>query len=318
MAVYTPLNLEEAQAFLSAYDLGELRECRGIAEGIENSNFLLMTERGKFILTLFEKRVDAADLPYFMALMQWLAERGIACPQPIRNRTGEVIGELKEKKAAIVSFKEGKGISLIEAAHLPPLGELCAHMHLASQGFTPCRKNALSLPGWQALAKQIGRCAEEVSPGLSALIAEELSHLETHWPRILPGGAVHADLFPDNVFFEGENISGVIDFYFACDDFFAYDLAICLNAWCFDAAQHFQPEHARALIAAYQKIRPLEAEEKAHFLTLARGAALRFLLTRTYDWLNTPAGALVTRKDPAEYVKKLKFLQNANASELGL
>src|SRR5256885_954132 len=235
MAVYTDVADDELRAFTALYDIGEVLSCKGIAEGVENSNFLLTTERANFILTLYEKRVAPADLPFFIALMDHLAHHGVACPTPVRARAGEAL------------------------------------------------------------------------PGLAAELGEELAFLEANWPRNLPSGNIHADLFPDNVFFRDRALSGLIDFYFACTDFLAYDIAICLNAWCFEPDLSFNVTKARLLVGQYQKLRPLDAAELAALPLLARGSALRFLLTRLYDWLNQTAGALVKPKDPIEFLKKLRF-----------
>lgn len=310
MAVYTPLTSEEISGFLACYDLGALVAYHGITEGVENSNFLLRTTQGKYILTLFEKRTKAEDLPYFVGLMGHLNVRGIPCPKPITNREGIILQALKGKPALIVSFLDGHPATPPQAYHLQLLGDLCARMHLAAADFPLRRTNALSLEGWARYAEKIGARAEEIEPGLAGLIRRELTSLEAQWPAGLPGGPVHADLFPDNVFFIGKH-AGVIDFYFACNDAFAYDLAITVNAWCFDKEHRFLPESAAALLAAYQSIRPLTAEEKAAFPILLRGAALRFLLTRAHDWLFHPEGAQVTPKDPLEYARKLKYIKNS-------
>jgi homoserine kinase type II len=313
MAVYTEVDDEELIAFLAHYDLGALLSCKGIAEGVENSNFYLHTEAGSFILTLYEKRVAEADLPFFLGLMEHLAAAGVTCPLPVRNRAGAALGRLAGRPAAIVTFLDGYAIHHPEAHHCGALGEALAKFHLAGQCFALQRANALSLAGWRALYDPQRSRADEVEPGLQALISAELAHLERVWPRDLPAGVIHADLFPDNVFFLGDRVSGLIDFYFACCDAFAYDLAICFNAWCFDADWRYVPEKGRALIAGYRRARALSASELAAFPTLARGAALRFLLTRFVDSLNVPAGALVRPKNPREYMAKLKLHQGIGA-----
>lgn len=312
MAVYTHIAEDEARAFLARYDIGEVREVHGIAEGVENSNYLVEAGHQRFILTLFEKRVQAEDLPYFLELMGWLSARGIRCPQAVADRHGIVLQQLKDKPAALVSFLHGKGMAGAAAApeHLKQLGTLNARMHLAARDFPKARTNALSLDGWRQLADNIGARANDIAPGLAGVIAQELAFLEARWPKDLPGGPVHADLFPDNVFFEGDTLSGVIDFYFACNDFWMYDLAVTLNAWCFDDAQRIVPELGEALIAGYTDIRQFTALEKEVFIVLLRGAALRFLLTRAHDLVFHPPGALVTPKDPLEYMRKLRFFQS--------
>lgn len=317
MAVYTHLSESDIRALLEQYDLGELQSYEGIAEGVENTNFLLLTEKGKFILTLFERRTRAEDLPYFLALMEHLDARGIHCPRPVADRSGRTLLRVKERPAVIITFLEGKNVHTVAQSHLPLLGETCARMHLAAQGFGMHRANALSFDGWRQLARSIGDRADEIAPHLTLLIEEELEFLARHWPQGLPSGPVHADLFPDNVFFIKEEkdaahtlrLTGIIDFYFACDEYWAYDLAICLNAWCFNARDVFRPERARALFESYDAVRPLLPAERQHMSLLARAAALRFLLTRSHDWLFHPDGAKVTPKDPLEYLRKLEFFR---------
>jgi homoserine kinase type II len=309
MAVYTDVAAEELAAFLGAYDIGELLAYKGIAEGVENSNFLLHTSRGYFILTLYEKRVAAADLPFFLALMEHLAARGLTCPQPVKNRAGETLGRLAGRPAAIVTFLDGMWIRRPSATHCAGLGRALAELHLAGADFTMTRANALSVDGWRSLYETAKGGANEVQGGLRTAIASELELLAKSWPRDLPQGVIRADLFPDNVFFLGERLSGLIDFYFACTDTLAYDVAICLNAWCFELDHSYNVTKGRALLQAYAGKRPLSAAERAALPLLARGAAMRFLLTRLVDWLNVPPGALVKPKDPLEYHRKLRFHQ---------
>ena len=309
MAVYTDVAAEEVAAFLSAYDLGDLLAYKGIAEGVENSNFLLHTSRGYFILTLYEKRVAANDLPFFLGLMEHLAARGLTCPQPVKNRTGETLGRLAGRPAAIVTFLDGMWIRRPTATHCAGLGHALAELHLAGADFGMKRANALSVQGWRTLYETAKTRADGVQAGLHAAIAAELDVLEESWPRDLPQGVIHADLFPDNVFFLGDQLSGLIDFYFACTDTLAYDVAICLNAWCFELDHSYNVTKGRALLQAYASKRKLSAAERAALPLLARGAATRFLLTRLVDWLEVPAGALVRPKDPIEYVRKLRFQQ---------
>ena len=310
MAVYTEVTDEDLDAFLAHYPLGGAVSCKGIAEGVENSNFLLVTEHGPRILTLYEKRVDPADLPFFIGLMDHLRAKGLACPQPVPGTDGEVLRQLCGRPAAIFTFLEGMWPRRVLARHCAPVGGALAAMHLAGADFTLTRPNALAVGGWRELFTRCRSRADEVIPGLEALIEQELAELEAAWPAGLPTGIIHADLFPDNVFFRGEALSGLIDFYFACADFLAYDLAICLNAWCFESNGEFNTTKARALFAGYQWRRPLQSAELEAMPVLARGAALRFLLTRLYDWLNRPEGALVTPKDPREYLRKLRFHQS--------
>ena len=311
MAVYTDVAADELAEFLKSYDLGELLSYKGIAEGVENSNFLLHSSAGYFILTLYEKRVAKGDLPFFLALMTHLASRGINCPLPVKNRNGDALSTLAGRPAAIISFLEGVWPRKPSAAHCAGVGQALARMHLAGRDFPMARANALSVSGWRPLFEAAVSRADELQPGLTAFIAAELDHLESGiWPKNLPIGVIHADLFPDNVFFLGEKLSGIIDFTFACNDTLAYDVAICLNAWCFESDCSFNVTKARAFLNAYGRERKLsEAEENALPL-LARGAALRFLLTRLVDFLNVPPGALVRPKDPLEYVRKLRFQQS--------
>ncbi|HXY90236.1 MAG TPA: homoserine kinase [Xanthobacteraceae bacterium] len=307
MAVYTQVDEEELENFLSGYDLGNVMSFKGIAEGIENTNYLLHTERGYFILTLYEKRVAAADLPFFVGLMEHLAARGINCPQPVKNRKGAALGELAGRPAMIVTFLEGVWLRRPNAEHCAALGRAMAELHGAGASFRLRRENALGLAGWKKLAPVATARADEIAPGLAALILEELAYVEKNWPRRLPAGVIHADLFPDNVFFLGGKLSGLIDFYFACNDLFAYDIVISLNSWCFEIDGSFNVTKSRALFAGYNEVRRLEQSEVEALPLLARGAALRILLTRTVDWLNVPPGALVRPKDPLEYLKKLRF-----------
>ncbi|MBN9581732.1 MAG: homoserine kinase [Afipia sp.] len=309
MAVYTDVSAEQLAEFLAGYGIGELLSYKGIAEGVENSNYLLHTSRGYFFLTLYEKRVAAGDLPFFLGLMAHLASHGITCPQPVVNRNGAALGQLAGRPAAIIDFLEGVWPRRPSAAHCAAVGEALAKMHLAGADFTMTRANALSVAGWRPLFDQAAARADSVQDGLRALLAAELDHLQAHWPASLPRGVIHADLFPDNALFLGEKLSGLIDFYFACNDMLAYDVAICLNAWCFESDHAFNVTKARAFLNAYGRVRSLSEAERDALPLLARGAAIRFLLTRLVDWLNVPPGALVKPKDPLEYVRKLRFHQ---------
>jgi len=319
MAVYTEVADEELAAFIDTYDIGKLLSCKGIAEGVENSNFLVHTESGYYILTLYEKRVDPNDLPFFLNLLQHLAWKGLSCPTPVQTVDGKLLGTLAGRPAALVTFLEGMWVRRPKPEHCSALGEGMAQLHLAGADFGMTRKNALSVDGWRPLFRQCDGRADTVVPGLEAEIGKELDFLEANWPSDLPTGIIHADLFPDNVFFLSDKLSGLIDFYFACTDAFAYDVAICLNAWCFEPALSFNVTKARALLNSYCRVRPLTGQEYDALPLLARGAALRFLLTRLYDWLSVPEGALVTPKDPLEYLKKLRFHQSVgNAGAYGL
>ncbi|MBX3490505.1 homoserine kinase [Parvibaculum sp.] len=307
MAVYTEVPDEELEAFLAAYDIGALLSYKGIAEGVENSNYMLHTDKGVFFLTLYEKRVAAGDLPFFLGLMNHLAGRGINCPTPIRNRAGEMLGELSGRPAAIISFLEGVHVRRPQPRHCVEVGAALAKLHLAGRDFALQRPNALNVDAWGPLFDSCRAGADAVAAGLAAELDRELNQLARDWPRDLPAGVIHADLFPDNVFFIGDRLSGLIDFYFACNDAFAYDLAICLNAWCFESDGAFNITKARALLQAYTQVRPLDAAELATLPLLARGAAMRFLLTRLYDWINHPPGAFVKPKNPKEYLTRLRF-----------
>ena len=319
MAVYTDVSDEELEAFIASYAIGALTSFKGIAEGVENSNYLVHTESGRYILTLYEKRVRAEDLPFFLALMQHLAARGITCPLPVRDRDGHTLKKLAGRPAALITFLEGLWVRRPDIEHCAALGEALGQFHLAGMDFPMQRKNDLSLPGWRTLFGSIGNDADTVQTGLAGVIEKELRYLEQHWTGDLPRGVIHADLFPDNVFFLGDKVSGLIDFYFACNDMLAYDVAVCLNAWCFESDGSFNVTKARALLEAYERVRPLTKAELDRLPTLARGAALRFLLTRTYDLLNTDAGALVKTKDPNEYLRKLRFHQRVKSTrEYGL
>jgi homoserine kinase type II len=326
MAVYTEVTDEALRAFLGNYELGQLIAFRGIAEGVENSNYALKTEAGDFILTLYEKRVDPAELPYFLGLMDHMAARGLACPTPVAARDGQALRMLAGRPAAIVTFLPGVWPRKVRPEHCAPLGRALGQMHVAGQGFGIDRPNALGPAGWAPLLDGCRARGNEVQPGLVAELDAALAGILAAWPAngVLPRGHIHADLFPDNVFFlpdaDGRpRVSGLIDFYFGCTDLLAYDIAVCLNAWCFEPDFSFNVTKARALLSAYDAVRPISAAERAALPVLARGAALRFLLTRLYDWTHTPEGALVTRKDPLEYLRKLRFFATAgSASALGL
>lgn len=319
MAVYTDVSEGELEAFLADYPVGGLLSYKGIAEGTENSNFLLHTTSGSYILTLYEKRVEKADLPFFLGLMDHLARKGISCPLPVHRKGGEMIGTLAGRPAVIITFLEGMWMRRPRVAHCREVGRALAELHLASADFAMTRPNALGIEGWRTLWAASRDRANEVEPGLAAEVDADFEELGRSWPRDLPSGVIHADLFPDNVFFLGEKLSGLIDFYFACNDLYAYDLATCLNAWCFEKDFSFNLTKGTALLAAYQAIRPLSPAEKAALPLLARGSALRFMLTRLYDWLTIPDGGLVMKRDPTEYIRRLRFHRAIrSADEYGL
>lgn len=319
MAVYTDISAAELEAFLNQYSIGELQSFRGIAEGVENSNFLVTTAKDKYILTLYEKRVRSEDLPFFLYLMEHLAAHHLPCPIPVHDKKGEAIQQLKGKNALVVSFLTGKATTAIKPMYCELVGQALANMHLATQSFTMRRDNAMGMSAWKPLLEKCGTNADTLEQGLHTELRNAVGYIETYWPKSLPQGVIHADLFPDNVFFEKEALSGLLDFYFACNDFFAYDLAIALNAWCFEKNGEFNITKAKSLLANYHRLRPLNDTEYQALPILAAGAALRFSLSRLYDFLHPQKGALVTVKDPMEYVKKLRFhLQIQTSSEYGL
>jgi homoserine kinase type II len=319
MAVYTDVSFEDLEACLKAYDVGTPKSFKGIAEGVENSNFLLQTDRGAFVVTLYEKRVSAADLPFFLGLMEHLAQHGVSCPQPVRTKDGAQWVTLNGRSAAILTYLDGVSLRRPEVAQCAEAGIALAKVHDAGHDFLLQRPNALSLAGWRKLADATVAKADTVAKGLSAAISKSLGQIERDWPLGLPSGIIHADLFPDNVLFMGGRITGLIDFYFACNDSFAYDLAVMLNAWCFEPDGSFNITKSKALVSAYRQQRTLGADEIAVLPLLARGAALRFLLTRLYDWLNPDPLALVRPKDPREFAKKLRFhMQIKSPAEYGL
>ena len=319
MAVYTEVSDEDLAEFVASYGLGALLSYKGIAEGVENTNYLVHTDKGPILLTLYEKRVDPSDLPFFLGLMEHLANAGITCPTPVHDAEGRILRTLAGRPAALVTFLEGVWIRRPQPRHCLEVGKALARMHLAGRGFAGKRANALGLSGWRPLFERFKPQADDVAPGLAGVIEQELDELEAHWPSNLAGGVIHADLFPDNVFFLGDRLSGLIDFYFACNDALAYDIAVTLNAWCFETDHAFNITKSQALLRGYQSVRPLAPEERAALPVLARGAALRFLLTRAYDWLNTASTALVSRKDPGEFLRRLRFHRSVRGpSEYGL
>ncbi|MGN6147750.1 MAG: homoserine kinase [Rhizomicrobium sp.] len=318
MAVYTDVSFEDLEKLLTGYDVGSPRSFKGIAEGVENSNFHLQTDRGGYILTLYEKRVSASDLPFFLGLMEHLAARGIACPQPVRSKNGENWIELNGRPAALLTFLDGVSLRKPDVGHCTMAGEALAKLHAAGADFGLSRPNALSVSGWEKLASDTRAGADTVQAGLAELILSTLDDMK-NWPRDLPSGVIHADLFPDNVLFMDGRISGLIDFYFACNDALAYDIAVMLNAWCFEQDGSYNMTKGKGFLAAYAQHRKLTKAEADALPILARGAALRFLLTRLYDWLNPDPTALVRPKDPRDYVKRLRFHRNVRtAQEYGL
>lgn len=316
MAVYTEVSDEALTRFLARYDIGTVVSFKGIAGGVENTNYLLQTDRDAYILTLYEKRVAEEDLPFFVGLMDHLAVHGFPCPQPVRDLDGKALGRLQGRPAAIVSFLPGVEITTPAPTHCERTGRAMAQLHAAAQDFELVRPNALAWRSWPALAKEGLPEADGVEEGLAELIRDELAVLGEKWPQDLPAGVIHADMFRDNVFFLDGALSGVIDFYFACNDYLAYDLAIAINAWCFDRSLKFDPTLSAALIAGYQAQRRLEHAELEALPLLCRGAALRFLLTRLNDWLNVPPGALVVPHDPREFSGRLRFHRQIETPEI--
>lgn len=318
MAVYTEVSFEDLEDFLIRYDIGTAQSFKGIAEGVENSNYYLQTTKGAYILTLYEKRVNTEDLPYFLDLLKHLAGHGVSCPQPIADRHGILLADLNGRKAALVTFLTGLSVRKPEVGHCASAGAALARLHKAGISYGMRRPNGLGPAGWTPLAGQSIPRADEVQEGLASLIREALDSIIPAWPKALPSGVIHADLFPDNVLIMDGEVSGLIDFYFACNDFLAYDLAIMLNAWCFEPDGAFNITKGQALLGAYRTLRPLSEAEVDALPLLARGAALRFLLTRLYDWLNRDPNALVRPKDPRDYSRRLRFHNRiAHASEYG-
>jgi len=309
MAVYTHVPAEAMAAFLARYDCGELVSAKGIAEGVENSNYLVDTTTGRFILTLYERRVAAGDLPFFMALLDHLAGKGLPVPPAIKDRDGVAIQELGGRPACLIKFLPGVSLSHPTPAQAMAAGRSMAEMHRAVEDFPLTRENTMGFDHWTPLFERCGRDLDTISPGLYDDLSFQLDAVRSSWrdDLAMPRGVIHADLFPDNVLMRGDTVSGLIDFYFACTDFRAYDLAVAHSAWTFDASGS-RPDWAigDALIAGYQQVVPLQPVERAELVNLARGACIRFLLSRAWDWLNTPADALVTRKDPMAYWRRLK------------
>jgi len=311
MAVYTDITDEDLQTLLAGFDLGLPLSLKGVAEGVENSNFLLETETGRYFLTIYEKRVRAEDLPFFLDLLTWLSDHGFPSAAPVADRWGQVLQTVRGKPAAIVTFLPGLSVRRPSVSQCRQAGEGLARLHLAVGGFPGRRQNDLGHQAWSPMFARLDADAEALKPGLAATLRKDLEKLDSSWPQDLPTGIIHADFFPDNVFFRGDQFAGAIDFYFACFDALAYDVAIALNAWCFEADGSFNITSARAMLAGYEQHRPLNPAERAALPILAHGAAMRFFLTRLADWGATPAGALVRPKDPLEYERKLAIHREA-------
>ena len=318
MAVYTDLTDAEREAVFAAFGLGPVQAFKGIAEGIENSNFLVHALQGRVILTIFERRVAHHDLPFFMGVMEHLARAGFPAPRPLPARDGGFLARVRNKPCAVVTFLDGVSPKLPNVAQCGAIGVALARMHGALADFAPTRANALGPQDWAALIRPRTALADQLRPGLADAVEADLVHTLAHWPKDLPPGIIHADLFCDNALFVGDELGGVIDFYFACTDFLAYDIAACLNDWCFDEDRAYDLAKGRALIGGYQSVRALTLGERDALPLLARGAALRFFATRLADWDATPPGALVRPKNPLEYADKLAFHRAASsASDYG-
>jgi homoserine kinase type II len=314
MAVYTHLSADDLAGLIAEYDVGDLVSAKGIAEGVSNSNWLIETtgqngSGGRFILTMYEHRVDADDLPFFLGLLDHLSAKGSPVPRTIHDRTGAAYRMIDDKAVALIEFLPGVSIDTPRPAQARAVGEALAGIHLAAADFPGERANTMGLAAWRKLLGDCGERLAEIDPGLPDLVARELDFLDASWPRDLPRSVIHADLFPDNVLMLGNRVSGLIDFYFACTDIMAYDLAVTHAAWCFAADGSYRPAIGEALVAGYHARRPLPGEAWAALPILARGAAMRFLASRAYDWLHTPADALVTRKDPMAFARRLSFYE---------
>ena len=315
MAVYTDIDDDELDAMLAAYDIGAPIAFKGIAEGVENSNFMLETTVGRYILTVFEKRVRAADLPFFMGVMGHLADKGFPAPLPVPARDGNALRTVKGKPAVIATFLQGMSPRRPSVGQCRAMGAGLARFHATVADFRIRRRNGLSLDAWPRLFEGHEEEADKLVPGLADQILGDLDALKKGWPKTLPAGAIHADLFPDNVFFLGDELSGVIDFYFACTDYLAYDLAVCLNAWAFERRGEYNLTKGKAMIAGYESVRRMEPREREALPILCRGAAMRFFLTRLVDWVSTPTDALVRPHHPMDFAERLGFHRQARGVE---
>ena len=312
MAVYTTVDDSALNEFLIAYDIGEILSFAGIVEGVENSNYLLRTTKAHFILTLYEKRVDTVDLPFFIELMTHLSATGMNCPVPVAARDGQVLHQLAGRTCAIFSFLDGTFSRFPNLLKCRALGASLAELHIKSQGVSRHRAIALGPASWTPLLHSIGADADILAKGMHDTITARLQQILMDWPTDLPHGIIHADLFPNNVLFVGDKLTGLIDFYFACEDILAYDIGICLNSWCFEADGSFNMTKSNALIQGYESVRHLSTAEKQAIPVLAAGSAMRFFLTRLYDWIHTPKDAFVSPKDPMEYWTILRFHQSVS------
>ena len=310
MAVYTKLSENQLKEFFSKYNLGNLLDYKDIKEGIENTNYFMHPEKGKFILTLYEKRVDNKDLPFFISLMKNLFDKNFPSPEPIINKNGNYISEISGKKAAVVSFLEGNAKTVLNPENCYQVGINTAKLHLITKNLSGKRQNKLSIDSWRKIYNKVKKDCSKIHQNLPDIIEKNLDIIEKKWPKNIPSGIIHADLFPDNIFFKGNELSGIIDYYFSCNDYYAFEIAICLNALCFEGRSEnlsFNVTKAKKFIDGYSSLRRLSEEEKESLKILCQGAAIRFLLTRVFDYLNLIEGAIVKIKDPVEYLKRLEF-----------
>jgi len=318
MAIYTKLSENNLKDFFSKYNLGKLLNYKGIKEGIENTNYFIQTEKDKFILTVYEKRVEEKDLPFFMALMKNLFDENFPSPEPIINKNGSYITDISEKKAAVVSFINGSAKKNLSPINCYEIGKYAAKLHMITKKLTGKRRNILSVDSWRKIYKNVEKDCIKIHPNLTKIIEENLDEIENNWPKSIPSGIIHADLFSDNIFFKNNKLTGIIDFYFSCNDFYAFEIAICLNALCFEGHKEnlsFNVTKAKKFIDGYSQVRQLSEEEKKSLKILCQGAAMRFLLTRVFDYLNLTEGAIVKTKDPIEYFKRLEFHNNVSNYE---
>ena len=318
MAVYTKLNKENIEEILSNYSIGRIKEFRGIEEGIENTNYFLLVDNKKYILTIYEKRVKEKDLPFFSQLMSSLDKAGFKCPVPIESNNKKTIINYKNKNLMIVSFLEGKAKNILSPQNCKTVGQEVAKMHEITKNFKIQRDNSLSINSWRKIFDQVKDKCVKIHKDLPLLIESNLKDVEKNWPKDLPKGIIHADLFSDNIFFKKNNFSGIIDFYFSCNDFYALEIAICFNALCFDGPKNnlsFNVTKAISFMKGYSQIRKINNDEKKYIKVLSQGSALRFLLTRVFDSINTVKGAIVKVKDPMEYLVRLEFHKNSKNFE---
>jgi homoserine kinase type II len=307
MAVYTKLEHQEVRQFLEQYNINNFKDYKGITEGVENTNYLIKTSEQDYILTIYEKRVDENDLPFFIKLLSYLSENKFPCPKPIANKNNEKINRIKNKNAALVTFLNGQSKNKITSEECFEIGKITAQLHEITKKFDINRKNNLSIENWESIFEKTIKQKIDLEESIIKKTKNYLNFLKDKWPKNLPQGIIHADLFPDNIFFTNNKVSGIIDFYFACNDFFAYEIAICINSLCFDNNSTFNMTKAKNLIDGYTSIRTLSEDEKKYLPILSMGAAMRFFLTRLYDFYHTDNKADVKIKDPFEYLKKIEF-----------